>query len=451
MNNSYTILLWKKILMTICMVVSITCTIIVGNLKKIINYDYESVKEWDYRKLSHFGDVRHTNELDENRVHFGGREWYSNEITNGIKTDKDYGTLVRLYSYYDNGENVDLWVYDIKPKLEELNISRDSFYINIYKEYSSDTTKIWKISRDFRPFLALTSGPLLYISGEESEFREYIIVFANDRVYSFCISNDKLKSDGQTNVFNVFDERCVNIVKDIDFNTYRKWETDYNKYKTLSLKEHTERLKWCRILLTIVLFCSVLFLAMPQQRLGKVNMRARNLFFYDAICYCITLLICSGLIWIGDTLSETMTVNMGWAFGFIAATIIYTILMTYLTRRSNEVYHNTFLIPSWMIKTFNINFAVGKRILLVLLFFPLYYIVPIPFVGIVYVFTLYVIPIMILIAIVLIIKWIIDGKRNEIDRIKATGSNGINKMFCRHCGSQIDSDSEYCRYCGKKV
>lgn len=124
MNNSYTILLWKKILMTICMVVSITCTIIVGNLKKIINYDYESVKEWDYRKLSHFGDVRHTNELDENRVHFGGREWYSNEITNGIKTDKDYGTLVRLYSYYDNGENVDLWVYDIKPKLEELNISR---------------------------------------------------------------------------------------------------------------------------------------------------------------------------------------------------------------------------------------------------------------------------------------------------------------------------------------
>lgn len=126
--------------------------------------------------------------------------------------------------------------------------------------------------------------------------------------------------------------------------------------------------------------------------------------------------------------------------------------MTYLTHRSNKEYHSPFLIPSWALKTFNISSAVIKRTLLVLLFFPLFYLVPIPVVDPVYVLTLYVIPIMIVIAIVLIvtciIKWIIYGK---IDKMKGTDSQDNIKMLCKHCGNQIDTDSEYCRYCGKKV
>ena len=445
----------KVIIMVACATLAILSAIMVAFLDDFIDYDY-SPRYWDSRNLSHFGDIKPT---DKDRVHFGGANWYAHEITNDNKTNDDFGSLVRLYSYYNNdinhkfyGENVGLWVYDIEPKLTELSISRDSLYSLLFNTYSSDTTNWWKPSRAFKPFLALTSGPLFAFSTDKSdvsEFDERFVIFANDRIYYFRIINDELKSENfEGDIFQVFDERCLEIVSKIDFSTYQKWEAEYNNNKALGLKMS----KWRRILLSMVLLFLSLVLITPIKKLGKLNIQARNLFIYGTICFVISVVICLGYIWFNEPsygINENAE-NMRLALVAVGVGFLYTIMMAFLSYRSNENYYKEYLIPSWVINTFNIKSVVGKRFLLVVLFFPLFYLFPIPIIGMTVLF--YILPVSVIVLFVLGIKWIVDGR--SVQTPSTTNSSIINKettMYCRHCGKIIDADSGFCRYCGKKL
>ena len=447
----------KKIIMVGCAALAIISAICAHYLDDLIGYNYHT-EYWDSHNLSHFGDIIHTdedgNKLADRWVHFGGTNWYVNKITNEIKkkANNDFGSLVRLYSYYDynenhrfNGENVSLWVYDIEPKLTELGLTRDSLYTSISKNYNNDTTNFLKLTRSFKPFLALTSGPRFAFSPDSDfvdEFEEQIVVFANNRVYSFNFANDKLKFSDDN--FQVFDERCLDIVSNIDFSTYRKWETEYNKNKALEI----QMTRWIRILLSIVLLSLSLFFIIPIQKLGKLNIPARNLFIYGTICFIISMVFCLGWVWLvvdyddiyvsENTIIVLVTIGVG---------ILYSIMMAFLSYRSNEKYYNTYLIPSWVINTFNIRSAVGERILLVALFFPLFYLFPIPIIGPAVLF--YILPVSVIALIVLGIKWIIDGGKVQASSI--TNNDNKTTMYCRHCGKKIDADSGFCRYCGKRI
>ena len=451
--------------------------IIVGFLDELINYDYYQIDSWDSKNLSHFGDIEKTdeygNKLDKRWIHFGGSDWYANEITNDIKkkTNSDYGSLVRLYSYYNNndndrfyGESVSLWVYDIEPKLAELDITRDSLYTYIFKNYSNDTTNFLKPTRSFEPFLALSSGPRFAFSPDndfDDEYEEQIVVFANDRIYSFNFANDKLKFGDD--IFKAFDERCMEIVSNIDFTTYRKWETQYNNYITLLTKENNERTRWSRILLSIAILCLSLVFILPIQKPGKSNIQARNLFFYGTICFIISIVICLGIVWFidPDEVFYDKTACMVLSIVAIGVGLLYTIMMAFLSYRSNENYNKEYLIPSWVINTFNIRSVVGKRLLLVVLFFPLFYLFPIPIFGSYILF--YILPVSVIVLIILGLKWIVDGRKVQVPSVTksavanptVTNPSLINKdtpkMYCRHCGKKIDADSGFCRYCGKKI
>lgn len=45
----------------------------------------------------------------------------------------------------------------------------------------------------------------------------------------------------------------------------------------------------------LLIFSGVLFIFL-QRKPANVNVRARNLFWYTAICYCINALICLGIL-----------------------------------------------------------------------------------------------------------------------------------------------------------
>lgn len=65
-------------------------------------------------------------------------------------------------------------------------------------------------------------------------------------------------------------------------------------------------------------------------------------------------------------------------------------------------------------------------------------------------------------------KYMVDESKDDIESISTNMANATKKgimttasamasgfknnenMYCKHCGSQIDTDSKYCKHCGKK-
>ncbi|WP_406535027.1 hypothetical protein [Methanobrevibacter sp.] len=478
----------KKIVIISLTALAVISAIIIAFLDDFIPYDYYP-GSWNYDYGSHIGDISQQDQygnplpiIDDYNgnkyaarwFQFGGAEWYSNVISNDIKTNanKDFGSLIRLYSYYDDninhkyfGENAVLWVYDIEPKYIDLGITRDSLYTLLYKTYSKDTTNYWKPTKAFEPFLALTGGPGYTMSADDDtgKFVEQIILFANDRVYSFHITNDKIEFG--KDVFQAFEERCFEIVRNIDFSKYRELEIDNYNNQILEM----EMIKWRRILLSIIFLCMSLVFIMPIQKLGNRNIQARNLFIYGTICFVISIVICLGVVWLSEPFYgiNANAEYMRAALAAIGIGLLYAFMMAFLSYRSNEEYYKEYLIPSWVINKFNISSAVSKRILLVVLFFPLFYLFPIPIFGIYILF--YIFPISVIALIILGLKWIVDGRKVQDSSVvnpRVANPQKVNpqatnnaplinketpKMYCRHCGEIIDADSGFCRYCGKKI
>ena len=177
----------------------------------------------------------------------------------------------------------------------------------------------------------------------------------------------------------------------------------------------------------------------------------------------ISIVICLGIVWFidPDEVFYDKTACMVLSIVAIGVGLLYTIMMAFLSYRSNENYNKEYLIPSWVINTFNIRSVVGKRLLLVVLFFPLFYLFPIPIFGSYILF--YILPVSVIVLIILGLKWIVDGRKVQVPSVTksavanptVTNPSLINKdtpkMYCRHCGKKIDADSGFCRYCGKKI
>lgn len=446
---------WRRILIAICSLIAIVCTIVCFYIRDIVNYtdeyDYDTRREYEeeWNGESHIGKISRYdedgNELNRNWGHFGGQDWYSNEITGGLGTNEDFGELVRLYSYEKNGEDVSLWVYDITNKLKG-KTTIDEFYKFLQNDYCNDTTTLWKITDEIPSLRAMTTGPTATIRFNSDEaktvFKESFVVFANDRIYSFHFSNNGLESNGK-NLFNLFHKRCLKIVKSVDFNSYRQWNIGHTKLKELVLKENSERMLLCRLVILIASISGlVIFCLAITHRLVTNNRRAKILFLYWAICFIIILAFCSLYPFFveeyaNDAIILPLTV--------LLTTIIYAPIASFLYKRSSQKYVDTYLIPDWCVNTFGLASIFQKRLLIVFLFIPLFYACPIPVVGW-FVFAFYVIPVSIIALLILGLLWIKDGKKNNYNcRIK------MDRMFCRHCGKLIDGDSEFCRYCGKRL
>lgn len=456
MNNTDKMPMWRKVTIAICSLIIIACLVLLGNIKSIIRYDYNYVDEWNYRNKSHIGNISNRDsrgyELDDNWVNIGNHYWYSNDIED-TNSDNDLGDLIRLYSYSINkssdphyGETASLRIYDISRKAVHLGMSKEEFYQYQYSKYTVDTTSIWKPATYFRPFKAATTGPWVTVKIKEDSplvYNDYFVIFANDRVYQFSFTNDKYKNISPQND-DEFNKRCLSVIKDIDFLSYHQWETDYNRYLNLSAKEKEQRVLWGSILYVILFVSGLCVFFLASKKLGRGNPHARNLAIYTIICMAISFLIYGAMAINDPNLDETLAFVL---FDFIPSILVISMIERFLAKKSFQDYHNYYLIPQWLSNNLQITNEFRKRLLMIFLIYPFFFIVPIPVVGMFFL-AFYILSVLLILGIIWIVLWLREGKKIDA---KPQVQNDRARLYCRHCGKLIDADSDFCRYCGKKI
>lgn len=83
---------------------------------------------------------------------------------------------------------------------------------------------------------------------------------------------------------------------------------------------------------------------------------------------------------------------------------------------------------------------------MVVLIYPLYYVMPLPFS--VFFLGFYILPMAFIFLIIHGIAWMVEGRHIDKEEMHHTDRA---QLYCRHCGHLVDADSEYCKYCGKKL
>ena len=455
MNNTDQMPMWRIVTIATCSLIIIACLVLLGNINSIIRYDYNYVDEWNYRNKSHIGNISNRDsrgyELDDNWVNIGNHYWYSNDIED-TNSDKDLGDLIRLYSYSINdssdphyGEAASLRIYDIYRKTVHLGMSKEEFYQYQYSKYTADTTSIWKPATDFRPFKAATTGPWITIEEDKIPivYHDYFVVFANDRVYQFSFTNDKYKFFSPQND-DEFNKRCLSVIKDIDFLSYHQWETDYNRYQNLSAKEKEQRILWESILYVIILVFGLGIFFLISMKIGKKNSHAKNLAIYTIICIALSFLIYGAMAIDNPNLDDTLAFVL---LDFLPSVLVISLIERFLAKKSHQDYYCHYLIPQWLSSNLQITNEFRKRLLMLFLIYPFFFIVPLPVVGMFFL-AFYILPVLLILGIIWIVLWIREGKRMDAT---PTVQNDKARLYCRHCGKLVDADSEFCRYCGKKL
>lgn len=452
---------WRIVLIAILSLVIIVCTCFIGRLDDIIDYNLTCVDDWYYKKdISHIGNISRLDSrgkwLGGDWWNIGNHYWHEDDIAD-VDFGDEFGELIQFYSYRiddgsdpNDGEIGKFGIFDISSKLAQTDMDMNKFYHTVYNECISDTNSIWKPTEEFAPFLALYTRPYIAISKTEPGliYKERFIIFANYRVYYFSFYNDKYHKKG-TERFDSFHKRCKKIVDDIDFISYTKWEIDYNNYIELSKKQKQERELWDYILYSIVLLCCICIFILGIKKIGKSNSKARTQMLYAIVCTTIGLLAMA----IEAFNSPIEKEKFVWlTMVFFPSFIINIFITTFLVKKSNEEDNSYYLIPVKFSKYLNINTEFGKRLALLCIFYPLFWLVPIPVLGLV-IFICYILPVIILlwfcIGIKKIIIWLWEGKKK--DSKTAVQVERKARLYCRHCGKLIDADSDYCRYCGKKL
>lgn len=228
---------------------------------------------------------------------------------------------------------------------------------------------------------------------------------------------------------------------------YPKWKYEYSKYINLSEKENQERKSSTYILYSILLFCGMCIYLLSYRKIGYSNGQIHGLIVYNIICEILSLIIASlALILDQDTINNSYGL---WALLFFPSVVICPIMISFLSKRTEENFQSQVLIPKYFTRTDIVNSELSKRIFLALISYPLFYIVPIPYGGI-FVFIFYIIPMAIVFAIVNILLWIAKGRKIDKNFQTSKSENSTARIYCRFCGKLIDADSAYCRYCGKK-
>jgi hypothetical protein len=203
---------------------------------------------------------------------------------------------------------------------------------------------------------------------------------------------------------------------------------------------------WLIVLYIIVILCCIAIFLLNIEEIGKNNKHARVLTFYVIGCFVIGVMSMTiGALAYPQKSGESIFV----CFPSIA---ICCLMARYLATKSNTAYYLSYLIPEWTIQTFSINSEFKKRLLLIVLFYPLFSLVPLPVAGL-FVLVYYILPVIVLLlaiwGAVWIISWLKAGK--ALDSKTGDGQTDKARLYCKHCGKQIDADSDYCRYCGEKI
>ncbi len=102
--------------------------------------------------------------------------------------------------------------------------------------------------------------------------------------------------------------------------------------------------------------------------------------------------------------------------GFLITIFLYSILNSYLSKKSNIENKPYSLFPNWVVKLYGLKSNLSKRVFGLFILYPVYYLVPIPVAGL-FILGFYILPtsffILLLSGVVRIIRWIVEGWRMD--------------------------------------
>lgn len=389
--------IWRKILIAICSLLIIACLILVGNIESIITYE-----ESEMNKPSL---IFEQNEFLSRLLSFDELSWYKKkQFTNDIeyllkncRTPSDRQKACN--ELYNNWKFVQIFGNEEFDSLISVGIGYDNRCQMLRNKVVSDAFNYL-----YSPFTP--NGTRDNRKGLGADWEEY-------NQMSIPAKEEFIRTD--------FQERYDKIVE----------------------KENDDREMWGRLLLSAVLLLGISIFLLVAKKLGKNNSHARNTALYCILCFAINYIIHQFLVIFHPDYLEMEGFVL---FFFLFSLLTLPLMEVFLANRSKQDYFNYYLIPDRLSeKLFNNDYR--KRLLMIFLIYPLFYIIPIPFAGL-FVFLFYILPVLLILGIIWIIMWIKEGK--GIDT-KPQIQNDRARLYCRHCGKLIDADSDFCRYCGKKL
>lgn len=463
MEKTKNLPMWRKVLICVSALAIVACSIVLANIHNIGN-DYDVyLYEWNNEsRIGNISDIDvNGNRLGGDWLNIGGHYWCAQDFENAER-NRDYGELIRLYTYRIDdssspycGESAALRIYDISNKCRSLGVNRGAFYKQEYDKLATSNNFKWKETTAFPPFKAATTGAYMEIRFKSdtstSIVRDYFVIFANGRVYVFKFSNDNYEHFNEK-IAAMFHKRCLSIIKDIDFNSYRHWEKAYAKYKILSDRAEKQRIYIGMCLCVIISLFSMLFFFLAIRKNGSRNAMARYISWYMIASFIIYS--CVFPVWSCCLVPEGDSGSGFLGLSYFSVVVVLAVMESFLAKRSHEDYDTYFLLPNWLQERLGYCNELCKRMVLIFWAYPLFFIVPLPVVG-VFVMLLYILPVSLLLAIICSIVWIWNGRKRKDEHKEESGElqekGGKPQLYCRYCGRLVDADSEYCKHCGKKL
>ena len=388
--------MWRKILIATCSIVIIVCLILVGIIENIITHE---------------------------------------------ESDKISITVV-----YENNPF-------LKPLLE-LNEISESEYKQFMLDNKNQLSKFHRISDHIRAshilynnqkFIKLFGKDLFDSMNDGSEeayenrcelFRKKVVTDAFIILYSPFTKDGRDNRKGLGTKWEEYDKMSIPAKEDYIRTNFEK------KYEELYEKENDKRVLWGKILLTVVLLLGISIFVLIIKPYYNANLHARKTSIYCIICFAINYIIHQVRVLLHPDYLEME----GWVIVFFLSSVfVLSAMEVYLANKSPKEHYNYYLIPEKFPNKLKYT-DYRKRLLMLFLIYPLFYLVPIPILG-TFVLLLYIIPVLLILGIIYVVIWLREGEDSKLVHY----NDNKARLYCRHCGKLIDADSDYCRYCGKKL
>ena len=170
----------------------------------------------------------------------------------------------------------------------------------------------------------------------------------------------------------------------------------------------------------VLLILSALLFSLSSRLLGSANKIAKRLSIFTQTCFVIAMVT----MYIGIKAYPAIELSrysserlFDCLIVFIPTICLYSVFISFLSKKSNEEHSTYWMIPNWMTKTYHLKTNLRKRLFMVFIIFPLFYLVLLPVIGLA-VLSFYILPILLILLIFIwiinVITWIIEGRKIDL-------------------------------------
>jgi len=162
---------------------------------------------------------------------------------------------------------------------------------------------------------------------------------------------------------------------------------------------------------------SAFLYAFSSRTIGKANIKARRFCYATSLFFVILMIVA----YIGVKTYPRIELLpypeerlfLSYLGAFLPSVLVYSILISFLSKKTNETFNDYYLIPLWMIKTYHLKTNLRKRLFMVFIIYPLFAltIIPVFGLGVIMFYSAILLILLLLTWICSITMWIIEGRK----------------------------------------